>query len=109
RRARVLSANRALIAAAWSPRACLEEPRLVREHDCLDAVTEVELLEDVRDVCLDSGVADVEVLCDLCVGEAVDDQAKDLLFTRGQVVELLGRRGTWDARELFDYTFRDRG
>lgn len=28
-------------------------PGLVRQHDCLDAVTEVELLEDVRDVRLD--------------------------------------------------------
>jgi len=37
----------ALVASAWSPRIRLEEPGLVREHHCLHAVTEVELLEDV--------------------------------------------------------------
>ena len=47
-----------------------EEVRLVCQHDCLDAVTEAQLLEDVRDVCLDGGVGDVELLADLCVGEA---------------------------------------
>ena len=42
----------------------------------LDAVTEVELLEDVRDVCLDGRVADVELSADLGVREAAGDQAK---------------------------------
>jgi hypothetical protein len=37
----------------WRSRVSLEKPRLVREYDCLDAVTKVELLEYVRDVCLD--------------------------------------------------------
>jgi len=40
----------------------LEEPGLVREHDRLHAVAEVQLLEDVRDVRLDRGVADIELL-----------------------------------------------
>ena len=39
----------------------VEEARLVREHDRLHAVTEVELQQDVRDVGLHSGVADVEL------------------------------------------------
>jgi hypothetical protein len=40
--------------------AFLEEPGLVCEYDGLDAVAEAELLEDVRDVCLDGRLADVE-------------------------------------------------
>src|SRR5919106_556906 len=44
-----------------------EECVLVRQHDCLDAVAEVEFLEDVRDVGLDRGVTDVELLGDLAV------------------------------------------
>ena len=42
-----------------------EEPRLVCEYDGLDAVAEAELLEDVRDVRLDSRLADVELLTNL--------------------------------------------
>ena len=64
--------SRLLVAIAWRPRATVKEPRLVREHDCLDAVTEVELLEDVRDVCLDGRVADVELSADLNVREAAE-------------------------------------
>jgi hypothetical protein len=40
----------------------------------LDAVAKVELLEDVRDVGLDGGVADVELLADLGVREAAADE-----------------------------------
>jgi hypothetical protein len=86
----------------------VENPRLVGEHDRLDAVAEVELLEDVRDVGLDRGVADVELLRDLQVGEAVCDQAEDFQFARGQLVELLGGCGARDARELLDHAFGDR-
>jgi hypothetical protein len=60
-------ASRALVASARRPHVSVEESRLVREHDCLDAVAEVELLEDVGDVCLDGGVADVELFADLGV------------------------------------------
>jgi hypothetical protein len=56
---------------------------LIGEYDCLDAVAEVQLLEDVRDVRLDGGVADVELFRDLGVGQAVRDQAEDLLLARG--------------------------
>jgi fatty-acyl-CoA synthase/long-chain acyl-CoA synthetase len=70
------SASGALVAIAWRPRVSVEEPRLVREHHGLDAVTKVELLEDVRDVGLDGRVADVELAADLGVREAARDQAK---------------------------------
>jgi hypothetical protein len=58
----------------------LEEPCLVREHDCLNAVTEIELLKDVRDVRLDGGLADEELVPDFGVREAASYQAKDLSF-----------------------------
>ena len=45
----------------------LEEPRLVGEHDRLYAVAQVELLKDMRDVGLDGGLADVELVPDLRV------------------------------------------
>ena len=50
--------------------AFLEEPGLVYEHNRLHTVAEAELLEDVRDVCLDGRLADVELLTDLCVAPA---------------------------------------
>ena len=66
----------------------------MREHDCLDAVAEVELLEDVRDVRLDGRVADVELLADLGVREAAGDQTKDVQLALGQLAELFrGLRG----------------
>ena len=43
----------------------LVEPGLVCEYDRLDAVTEAELLQDVRDVCLDGRLADVKPFPDL--------------------------------------------
>jgi hypothetical protein len=61
------SASWALIAPASALHIDLEYPRLVGKHDGLDAVAEVELLEDVRDVRLDRRFADVELFCDLPV------------------------------------------
>ena len=84
-------------------------PTLELEHDCLDAVAEAELLEDVRDVRLHGRVADVELLADLHVREALGDQAEDLLFARRQLVELLRRRRARRARELLDHALRDAG
>src|SRR5262249_29091823 len=52
----------------------VEEPAPVRKHDRLDALAQVELLEDVRDVRLDRRVADVELLPDLDVREALRDE-----------------------------------
>ena len=85
----------------------LEEPGLVCEYDRLDAVAKAQLLEDVGDVGLDGGLADVELLSDLCVGEAVGDQPQDLLLAAGQFIELFGRYRPGDAGELFDDTFGD--
>jgi hypothetical protein len=67
------SATRGLVAIACRFRVGCKEARLVGEHDRLYAVSEVELLEDVRDVRLDRRVADVELLADLRVGEAARD------------------------------------
>ena len=61
------------------------------KHDCLDAVTESQLLEDVRDVRLDRRLADVELLANLRVGEAARDQAQHVQFTIGQLSEPFGR------------------
>ena len=72
----------------------LEDPRLVREHDRLYAIAQVELLKDVRDVRLDGGLADVELVPDLCVREAASHQAKDVSFAITELVKLLGRSRT---------------
>src|SRR5437867_1366729 len=100
-------ASRARIAAASAPHVSLEDPRLVGEHDCLDAVAEVELLEDVGDVRLDRRLADVELLRDLPVREAAGDQARDISFALTEVIEFLRRRGTGRAGELLDHPSRD--
>src|SRR3954471_6858127 len=91
----------------WRPRATVEESGLVREHDRLDTVAEVQLLEDVRDVCLDRRVAYVELSANLNVREAAGDQAKHVELALGQTVEPRRRRGLWNAHELFDHAFRD--
>src|SRR5436309_3277099 len=103
------SASRALVASARRPHVSVEESRLVREHDNLDAVAEVELLEDVGDVCLDGSVADVELSADLGVREAAGDQAEHVELALRQLVELFWRRGLWNASELSYDAFRDRG
>ena len=72
----------------------LEESCLVGEHDRLYAVAEVELLKDVRDVRLDGGFADVELVSDLRVRQAASHQAKDVSFAITELVELLGRSRT---------------
>jgi hypothetical protein len=61
-------------------RVTIEQSRLVGEHDRLDAVADLELLKDVRDVRLDRGLADVELASDLAVrkpgvGVAVERRA----------------------------------
>src|SRR5215475_9836813 len=65
----------------------VEEPCFVCEHDRLDAVAQIELLEDVRDVRLHGRVADVELLADLGVRQAPRDQAEHLELALGQLVE----------------------
>src|SRR3954471_3644812 len=65
--ARTNGAPRALKLGA---RVGYEDTGPIGEHDCLDAVAQVELLEDVGDVRLDRRVADEEALADLGVREA---------------------------------------
>jgi hypothetical protein len=77
----------------------------VRKHDCLDTVAQVELLEDVRDVCLDGRIADVELLRDLRIRETAGDQAEDLELALRELLELFWRRRLRDARELLDDAF----
>jgi hypothetical protein len=98
-------AGRSLLGVA----SVVEKPGLVREDDCLDAVAEVELLEDMGDVGLDGGVADVELSSDLGVGEASCDQPKNVELALGEIVELSGRRRMGHAGELFDHAFGDGG
>ena len=95
-------------AAIGRPSARRRQICLVSEHHGLDAVAEVELLEDVRDVCLDGRLADVELFRDLAVREAARHQAKDVALARAEIVELLRGSRTWDAGELLDHAFRDR-
>jgi hypothetical protein len=61
------SSDFALVLTARLHVVLLEEPGLMGEHDRLHAVAEVELLKDVRDVRLDGGLADVELVPDLRV------------------------------------------
>ena len=63
----------------------LDEARLVREDDGLDAVAEPELPEDARDMRLHGRLADEELLGDLGVREASRDQLQDLDLARGQL------------------------
>src|SRR5687768_7430365 len=83
RRRNVDLAGAQLPVVAWrvAPHVGVKEVRLVSQHDRLDAVTEAQLLEDVRDVRLDRRVADVELLADLRVGEAPRDQSQHVQFT----------------------------
>ena len=69
----------------------IRRARLVREYDRLHAVAEVELLKNVGDVSLDGGLADVELLPDLCVREATSHQAKDVSLALTELVKLLRR------------------
>jgi len=73
--------------------AILEEPGLVCEDDRLDAVAEAEFLQDVRDVRLDSRLADVELPPDLYVGQAIGDEPEDVFLAGGELVQLFGGEG----------------
>src|ERR687897_930718 len=64
-----------------------DETRLVREDDRLDAVAELELHENVRNVCLHSRLADEQFLRDLSVGEAAGHQPQHLELAGGQLGE----------------------
>ena len=53
----------------------------------MNTVSEVELLKDVRDVCLDGRLADEELVRDLGVREATGQQAEDLALAFAELVE----------------------
>src|SRR5690348_3468233 len=61
---------------------------VVGEQGDLDAVVEVELLEEARDVRLHGGDAHVELATDFGVGLAASDRDGDLALTFGEAVEL---------------------
>jgi hypothetical protein len=86
----------------------LEDPGLVGEHDGLDAVAKIQLLEDVRDVRLDGGLADEELFSDLGVRHASRHQAKDVAFSLTEIGEFLRRGQTGKVGELPDHALRDR-
>src|SRR5215211_4103537 len=66
----------------------VEEAGLVREHDRLDPVSEVELHQDMGDVGLHGGVADEELPPDLGVRQASRNQPEHLELTLGELAEL---------------------
>src|SRR5947208_6486868 len=89
----------------------LSHARVVRIDHSLDAVSEIELEQEVRDVCLHGALADDELPGDLRVRETARDEPEHLSLPRGQLVErgneLSTHRGF--GRELLDYGSGDRG
>src|SRR5690349_11536797 len=53
------------------------DPRLVGEHDRLDAVAQAQLAEDARDVALDGRFAEKQLAGDLGVRHPARDQPQD--------------------------------
>src|SRR3954470_23362871 len=86
----------------------LDQARLVRVDDRLDAIAQAQLLKDARHVRLRRGLADYEPLADLRVRQPAREQLEHLALTRRQLVD---RRRLWPWRrrrggaapcELFD-------
>ena len=94
--------------SAGPPALRVEEPGLVGEHHGLHTVAEAELLEDVGDVRLHRGLADVELGADLRVGQPAGDQAEHLHLALGQLVEVSWPGGPGHAGELLDDALGDR-
>jgi hypothetical protein len=69
-------------------------------HRCLDPVAEIELLQDVRHVCLERRLADDQRLGDLGIREAARDQPQDIELTLGQLLQLQPARDRWGQRRL---------
>src|SRR4249920_1070409 len=87
----------------------VEEPRLVREHDRLDAVTKIELHQDVGDVGFHGGVTDVELAGNLRVRQPPSNKPEHVQLALGQLIELPRRFRARNPRELLDHTLRDGG
>jgi hypothetical protein len=60
---------------------------LACQHHELDAVAQVQLLQDVHNVCLHGGLADEEPPADFRVRQAVRDQPEHVLLACGEVGE----------------------
>ena len=71
----------------------VHEAGLVRENDGLDAVAQLEFLQDVRDVGLDGPLADEELVGDLGVGQAAGEKFEDLELARGSSCSAAGGVG----------------
>src|SRR5579884_943642 len=75
-------------------------PALVREDDGLDAVAQVELRQDARDVCLDGRTGYHELVGDFGIGKTTGNQTKHLELALGELSERFG--GHWSARALLE-------
>jgi hypothetical protein len=99
--------------SAWSwlvAVAGAHEAGFVGEDDGLDAVAEVELLQDAGDVGLGRVRTYDELVGDLGVREAASDEPQHLGFAGGQPFQLLAGRGRRrGAGEPFDQPAGDRG
>src|SRR5713226_9162780 len=93
------------LAGAW-----LDQPDLVGEDHRLHAVAEPQLVEDMGDVGLDRGFADLQLASDLRVRQASRQEADDLLLAVRERIEV-GSTGA-DRRPMFgeflDQALRDR-
>ena len=95
---------------ASRPFAGRDDPALVREHDGLHPVAQIELQEHAADVALDGGLADHEVFGDLGVGEAARHELEHFALAGREPVEhLVGRaRGRAPACVVLDQPTRHR-
>lgn len=100
-----------LLPLPLSPRTVAHEPGLAGDDHELGAVACVQFGEEGADVGLDRGQAQVELFRDLCVGQAVGDQAEHLQFAVGDGVQRPARRSRRfrAAGELRDQASGHRG
>ena len=79
----------------------LNKASVIGGNDSLNAVSDAELAEHRRDMCLDRGLAEVELAGEFGVGKAAGDQAEDLPLALGEVGECAAR-GCWWRCEAFE-------
>src|SRR3954469_9216162 len=81
------SRSRRAICVASSARAGRDDSGLVRVDDSLDAVAEVELLEDAGDMGFCGRLGHDESLADFGVGAAAGEELEDLALSRSELTE----------------------